>query len=107
MSLKPERSILIFLALCIVPVLRLRFQLAATPILGKENPKAIEITQPFEPTKKVEEFVLKGLEYSYEFINNSEFGCHENKINKTKFTQSVHGANFCNSCYLNITHHIP
>ena len=99
-----KRPILIFLAISVVFILDLGFLLAVKPVLGKESPKPAELTKPPEPAKKGEKFIIKGREYCYECIDNSEcLGCHGNKINERKFAQSVHGANSCNGCHWDIT----
>ena len=68
----------------------------------KENPK-LEKVKPPAKTEKGEKFVIRGREYCYECIDNSEcLGCHS-KISERKFAQSVHGANSCNSCHWDIT----
>ena len=61
--------------------------------------KPAGVTKPPESSKKGERFVIKGREYCYECIDNSEcLGCHT-EISERKFAQSVHGANSCNSCH--------
>src|SRR4030043_2086123 len=76
---------------------------AAKPASEKEGAKSAEVTKPLESLKKGEKIIIKGREYCYECIDNSEcLGCH-NKISERKFAQSVHGANSCNSCHWDIT----
>ena len=76
---------------------------AATPAPEKEGAKLAEAAKPSQPAKKGEKFIVKGREYCYECIDNSEcLGCHT-KIKERKFAQSVHGANSCNSCHYDIT----
>jgi len=70
---------------------------------AKESPKPAAAAQLPESAKKGEKFVVKGREYCYECIDNSEcLGCHSS-INERRFAQSVHGANSCNSCHWDIT----
>lgn len=78
-------------------------------LLAQKSPteKAIQkpesLTKPPETVKKGEKFVIRGREYCYECIDNSEcLSCHT-KISERKFAQSVHGANSCNSCHWDIT----
>jgi cytochrome b subunit of formate dehydrogenase len=50
-----------------------------------------------------EKFKIRGREYCLECIDNSQcLECHEN-IDVTRFAQSVHGANSCNSCHWDVT----
>jgi len=103
MKSKDKRSILIFLIISVTLFLGLGFLWAAKPAAEKENPKPEVVTKPLEPEQKGEKFIIKGREYCYECIDNSEcLGCHR-KISERKFAQSVHGANSCNSCHWDIT----
>ena len=96
-------SIFIFLTLISFLFLDLQSLWAAKPVPEKESPKPAEVTKPSETGKKSEKFIVKGREYCYECIDNSEcLGCHT-KISERKFAQSVHGANSCNSCHWDIT----
>ena len=75
---------------------------AAVPAPEKQGAKPAETTKPSQPAKKGEKFIVKGREYCYECIDNSEcLGCHS-KISERKFARSVHGANSCNSCHYDI-----
>jgi cytochrome b subunit of formate dehydrogenase len=66
---------------------------AARPAPEKKNPKPAGIIKPPEISKRTEKI-----------IDNSEcLGCHGDKINEKKFTQSVHGNNSCTSCHWDIT----
>ena len=102
-----KRLLLIFFAFSLVLFLNIRLLGASTPAAPapkKEDPKPAEGVKSPEPQKKTEKFVIKGREYCYECIDNSEcLGCHRSKINERKFAQSVHGANSCNSCHWDIT----
>jgi len=70
---------------------------------GKEHSKSTVSTHSPEAGTKVEKLIIKGREYCYECIDNSEcLGCHGSKIGEKKFAQSVHGANSCNSCHWDI-----
>ncbi len=77
---------------------------AATPEKKEPPKKPSVLPLPSEPFQKVEKFIIRGREYCYECIDNSEcLSCHGHKINERKFAQSVHGANSCNSCHWDIT----
>ena len=77
---------------------------AANPAPAKEGANPTGEEKRSEPSKPGAKTAIKGREYCYECIDNSEcLGCHGNKISERKFAQSVHGANSCNSCHLNIT----
>jgi hypothetical protein len=105
MKSKFKIPIFIFLIISGVLFLSIGFLFAAKPVAEKENPKPEGATKPPTPEslKKGEKFIIKGREYCLECIDNSEcLGCHK-KISERKFAQSVHGANSCNSCHLDIT----
>jgi cytochrome b subunit of formate dehydrogenase len=97
--------IILLLAFSVALFLSLSIMWAATPTPGKkETPKPTAVTKPPESAPKGEKFTIRGREYCYECIDNSEcLGCHSDKINERKFAQSVHGANSCNSCHWDIT----
>jgi hypothetical protein len=98
-----KRSILVFLIISISLFLGLGVLWAAKPAPEKEGVKSAEVIKPPEAGKKLEKIIIKGREYCYECIDNSEcLGCHK-KISERKFAQSVHGANSCNSCHWDIT----
>ena len=98
-----KRSFLILIAICMTIYGSYGTLWAATPSSEKEGAKPAGVTKPPESSKKGERFVVKGREYCYECIDNSEcLGCHT-KISERKFAQSVHGANSCNSCHWDIT----
>jgi cytochrome b subunit of formate dehydrogenase len=104
MKSKYKRSILIFLIISFTLFLGFGFMWAAKPVPEKESPKPAVVTKPSEPGEKGEKFIIKGREYCYECIDNSEcLSCHGKKISERKFAQSVHGANSCNSCHWDIT----
>src|SRR4030067_3387582 len=103
MEYKFKRSILISLMTSVSLFLGSGLLLAGTPTPEKEAPKPVELAKPPEFGKKGEKFIIKGREYCYECIDNSEcLGCHT-KISERKFATSVHGANSCNSCHWDIT----
>ncbi|HUL23651.1 MAG TPA: hypothetical protein VLZ10_19505, partial [Thermodesulfobacteriota bacterium] len=103
MESRIKRSILVCLILSVSLFGSFGVLWSATPASEKESVKPSEVTKPSEPPKKAEKFVVKGREYCYECIDNSEcLGCHT-KISERKFAQSVHGANSCNSCHYDIT----
>lgn len=94
---------ILLLAFSVAFCLSLSIMWAATPE-KKETSKPTAVTKPPESAKKGEKFIIRGREYCYECIDNSEcLGCHGDKINERKFAQSVHGANSCNSCHWDIT----
>ena len=98
-----QKIILILLTVSSILFLNSGSLWAAEKAAEKESSKPTEVTKLPEPAKKGEKFVIKGREYCYECIDNSEcLGCHT-KINERKFAQSVHGANSCNSCHWDIT----
>src|SRR4030042_1665919 len=104
MRLSFKEPILIFFVISLVFIFGLGFFLAEKPVWGQESSKTAELTKPPKTTKKVEKFIIKGREYCYECINNSEcLDCHGNKINERKFAQSVHGALSCNGCHWDIS----
>ncbi|MDI7262036.1 MAG: cytochrome c3 family protein, partial [Thermodesulfobacteriota bacterium] len=104
MNSRFKRSIVILIGVSLVLLLGLGLLWAAKPAPEKESPKPAAVTKPQESSKKGEKFVIKGREYCYECIDNSEcLDCHSKKINERKFAQSVHGANSCNSCHWDIT----
>jgi cytochrome b subunit of formate dehydrogenase len=106
MKMKFKKPIIILLlAFSVALFLSLSLMWAATPTPEKKEPaKSTTVTKPPDSGKKGEKFVIRGREYCYECIDNSEcLGCHSNKINERKFAQSVHGANSCNSCHWDIT----
>ena len=85
-----KRSILVFLIISLS--LGLGMLWAAKPTPEKEGAKPAEMTKPLEPGKR-----------GVKVIENSEcLGCHGDKINEKKFSQSVHGTNSCNSCHWDI-----
>ena len=86
MKTKLKRSIVILLAISIALFLGLGFMWAATPSPEKkEGSKPTGVTKPPESAKKGEKFIIRGREYCYECIDNSEcLGCHSNKINERK-----------------------
>ncbi|NWF93890.1 MAG: cytochrome C [Syntrophaceae bacterium] len=103
--MKSRFKILVFILLTVFGLLWLTisFLWAAKPPAGKEGPQTEEVVRPPDIGKKGEKFIIKGREYCYECIDNSEcLGCHK-KISERKFAQSVHGANSCNSCHWDIT----
>lgn len=96
-------AIIFLLAFSVALSLSLSMMWAATPE-KKEVSKPAATIKPPESVKKGEKFIIRGREYCYECIDNSEcLACHGNKINERKFAQSVHGANSCNSCHWDIT----
>jgi cytochrome b subunit of formate dehydrogenase len=104
MDSSARRFSLILVTLSFTLSLGLGLLWAANPAPGQEGSKPSEGVKPPEPQKKVEKFVVKGREYCYECIDNSEcLGCHGKKISERTFSQSVHGANSCNSCHWDIT----
>src|SRR4030043_1860458 len=99
-----KRSILILVAISMTFFWSYETLWAATPASEKDGPKPAGVSKPSESAKKGEKFIIKGREYCYECIDNSEcLGCHGSKINERTFSQSVHGANSCNSCHWDIT----
>jgi len=103
--MKPKfiRIALVFLIILGSLFLGSRMLRTATPGSDKEGAKPSAVTNPSGVAKKGEKFVVKGREYCYECIDNSEcLGCHK-RISERKFAQSVHGANSCNSCHYDIT----
>jgi len=87
-----KRSILVFLIIFISLFLGLGMLWAAKPTPEKEGAKPAEVTKPLELGKR-----------GVKVIENSEcLGCHGDKINEKKFSQSVHGTNSCNSCHWDI-----
>jgi cytochrome b subunit of formate dehydrogenase len=87
-----KRSILVFLIISISLFLSLGILWAAKPAPEKEGIKPAEITKPLESGGR-----------GVKVIENSEcLGCHGDKINEKKFSQSVHGTNSCNSCHWDI-----
>ncbi|MBP1696694.1 MAG: cbcY [Deltaproteobacteria bacterium] len=103
MESKFKKSILFCLIIFVSLSWGSRIVWAATPVPEKESVKPAGATQPPEPAKKAEKFIVKDREYCYECIDNSDcLGCHT-KISERKFAQSVHGANSCNSCHYDIT----
>jgi cytochrome b subunit of formate dehydrogenase len=103
MKSKFKRSILVFFAVSLILFCGRGILWAATPAAEKESPKPAGVPKPPESLRKGEKFIIKGREYCYECIDNSEcLGCHT-KISERKFAQSVHGANSCNSCHWDIT----
>jgi len=105
METKNNKGFPIFLTLCLALFLTSGLLWAAPAVPDKkEASKPAEAAKPAEPSKKGEKFVVKGREYCYECIDNSEcLKCHEKKVTERKFAQSVHGANSCNSCHWDIT----
>ena len=103
MKAKFKRSILICLSISVWFSLGSGALWAVTSGLEKGGANPAAVTKPSEPAKKGEKFIVKGREFCYECIDNSEcLGCHT-KISERKFAQSVHGANSCNSCHYDIT----
>ncbi len=93
MNSKLKKSILLCLILFISLSVGLGILWAAKPAPQKEGTKPAVATQPPEPVKRGEKT-----------IDNSQcLGCHADKINEKKFSQSVHGANSCNSCHWDIS----
>jgi len=77
---------------------------AANPAAKKEGSNSAEEEKRSGPSKTGAKLAIKGREYCYECTDNFAcLGCHGNKINERKFAQSVHGANSCYSCHLDIT----
>jgi cytochrome b subunit of formate dehydrogenase len=90
MKLKYKISIIFLLILSSFLFFDLGFLWAANPASEKENPGMIKLPEIRKRTEKI--------------IDNSEcLGCHGDKINEKKFTQSVHGINSCTSCHWDIT----
>src|SRR3990172_9255271 len=103
MESKIKRSVLVCLIISVSLSWGSAVLWAATPAPEKESVKPAGVTKSPEPAKKAEKFIVKGREYCYECIDNSEcLGCHT-KTSERKFAQSVHGANSCNSCHYDIT----
>ncbi len=103
MESKAKKLLPAFVIFFLILFLSVAWLWAAKPASEKEGPKPAEGIKASEPPKKGEKFVVKGREYCYECIDNSEcLGCHGSKINERKFAQSVHGANSCNSCHWDI-----
>ena len=103
MRLKFRKPLFLFVAVSIALFWGYGTLWAATPASEKESPKPAGVTKSPESTKKGDRFIIKGREYCYECIDDSEcLGCHT-KISERKFAQSVHGANACNSCHWDIT----
>ena len=66
---------------------------AATPVPERQVSKPVEVTNLPIPEKRGDKI-----------IDDSQcLGCHGDKINEKKFSQSVHGINSCNSCHWDIT----
>jgi hypothetical protein len=77
---------------------------AANPAAKKEGSNSAEEEKRSGLSKTGAKLAIKGREYCYECTDNFAcLGCHGNKINERKFAQSVHGANSCYSCHLDIT----
>ncbi len=96
-------KIIIFVCLIAICIISWTLLLAQEASPEKESEKTQVLTKPPETVKKGEKFIIRGREYCYECIDNSEcLGCHT-KISERKFAQSVHGANSCNSCHWDIT----
>ncbi len=95
--------VILLLGFIVALYLSLSIMWGATPE-KKEAPKPAAVAKLPESAKKGEKFIIRGRDYCYECIDNSEcLGCHGDKINERKFAQSVHGANSCNSCHWDIT----
>src|SRR4030042_1131929 len=103
MTSKLRRSVLIGIIISVSLFLGSEVLCAATTAPEKGSSKPAGVTKPPDSLKKGEKIIIKGREYCYECIDNSEcLGCHT-KISERKFAQSVHGANSCNSCHWDIT----
>ena len=72
MDSKAKQFLLVFAAFSLIFVLNVSMPWAANPAPEKSTLKPAEGTKPSEPTKKGEKFVVKGREYCYECIDNSE-----------------------------------
>lgn len=93
MKTKFRRPIIILLvAFSLALFLSLSIMWAATPTPEKQGTKPAEVTKPTIPEKRGDKVV----------DDSQCLGCHGDKINEKKFSQSVHGANSCNSCHLDI-----
>jgi hypothetical protein len=104
MRSKIRRLALISIAFSIFLGLNWEWVWAANPAPTKQGLDPAEEEKRSEPLKTETKPAIKGRKYCYECTDNSEcLGCHVNKISQQKFAQSVHGANSCTSCHLNIT----
>jgi len=104
MNSKRRRLILISIALSVFLVLNCESVFAANPAAKREGSKRVEKTKRSESLKTGEKPAVKEQEYCLECLDNSEcLGCHGTKISERKFALSVHGANSCKSCHLDIT----
>ena len=104
MNSKRRHLILISIAFSVFLVLNYESVRAANPAAKREGSNRAEETKRSESLKTGEKPAVKGQEYCSECMDNSEcLGCHGNKISERKFSLSVHGANSCNSCHLDIT----
>ena len=104
MRLKIGRLALIAIALFIFLNSNKEWVCVANPAPAKEGLNLAEEEKRSKSLKTGEKPAGKGQEYCSECLDNSEcLGCHGNKISERKFALSVHGANSCNSCHLDIT----
>jgi cytochrome b subunit of formate dehydrogenase len=102
---KAERFILIVLSTSFVILwLNIGPLGTAQPILDKESAKPEGVIKSSDARRTRAELTLKGKEYPYEVIDNSEcLRCHKNKINEKRFAESAHGAESCMSCHSDLT----
>jgi cytochrome b subunit of formate dehydrogenase len=103
LEIRRSLSILI-LILLVIPWLCIGPLWAAGPVSHQGSSKAEKKAQPPELGKTRTKLIIKGTDYPYEVIDNSEcLRCHKNKIDEKKFAESAHGAESCNSCHWYIT----
>ena len=77
MKSRDKKLLSVFFTFSLALFLNFGLLSAGTPPAEKGSPKAAEGVKPPEPQKKSEKFVVKGREYCYECIDNSEcLGCH-------------------------------
>ena len=104
MKSKIRHLVLISVVFSVVLALNSELVWPANPADAMEGSNPAKEEKGSEVSKSGSKLAIKGREYCYECIDNSQcLGCHGNKISERKFAQSVHGANSCNSCHLNIT----
>jgi cytochrome b subunit of formate dehydrogenase len=103
MKLKVKRSVpIVVFTLFLILWLNIGLLRAAGPTSEKKSELAGK-AQTIGPRKTRMKLTIKGKDYPYEVIDNSEcLGCHKNRINEKKFAESVHGDESCNSCHTDI-----
>ena len=101
--MKSKFKISILFCLVLSLFLGIGMSWAAKPASEKEGAKPAEVTKPSEPGKKEKKLSSKaGNTVLSASITRNVWVAME-KINERKFSQSVHGANSCNSCHWDIT----